>query len=262
VTPEEQAARDAAEAKAIRELASQITQMSKLGFDPLTIRKGIIGAVSDTSTPPTVSVNISGDTETLVNGVRLVNNFTPIIGQTVLIGKQGTELFVLGAISSSNPVLHTVYTDNGWVKATLANGFHNGNSSGDIYYRRVLDHGSWKMQWQGGWDPNGATTMITALDPDYRPASRRPIICARNASGAVSVKMDFQTDGSVTMVGGTTGTTGTSHSTASAGFHQHEENGGGDFTFFAGTHDHSIGSHSHSVDLPTWVSLNGVEYFL
>ena len=100
MTPEEQAALDAAQEKQIRELASQITQMAKLGFDPMTVRKGVVAAVADTTTPPTVSINISGDTTTLVSQVRTLNNYTPVVGQTVLIGKQGTEIFLLGAISS------------------------------------------------------------------------------------------------------------------------------------------------------------------
>lgn len=281
MTPEEQAALDASQEKMIRELASQITKMSKLGFDPLTIRKGIVAAVIDTSTPPTVSINISGDETTLISAVRTLNNYTPVVGQTVLVAKQGTEIFLLGAISAANPTSVNNHTDNGWIRATLTNGAHGGNSNGDIYYRRVLDHGSWKMQWRGGWDPLGETVLIDtadALDPDYRPTSHRSLVAARALTGGLSVTVDFHTSGRVVMTGFQTATNSASVSlgggTDSAGSHSHgisdTYGATGEFvqsdgTSSNGSHSHSWGdsaSHSHTPSFPSWISLNGLEYFL
>jgi hypothetical protein len=281
VTPEEQAAMDAAQEKQIRELAAQITQMSKLGFDPLTIRKGIIASVNDATTPPTVSINISGDTSTLVAQVRTLNNYTPLVNQTVLVAKQGTEIFLLGSIASINPsgVALGQEASNGWQKATLTNGSHNGNGNGDVFYRRVMDHGSWKMQWRGGWSPAGATVMIDtadALDPDYRPASSRSLLVARNQTASNVAKLDFLSTGLVNLVGGTTAPTGSASIDSSD--HSHGGGTGGALSGYnsqAGTdlgHSHSISTSSHNhggtanlsitVAAPTWISLNGIEYFL
>jgi hypothetical protein len=278
VTPEEQAAMDASQEKQIRELAAQIGQMSKLGFDPMTIRKGIIAAVSDTTSPPTVALNISGDTETLIDQVRTLNNYTPIVGQTVLVAKQGTEIFLLGAISAASPFNVGAFggSDNGWQQATLTNGSHGGNSNGNIYYRRVLDHGSWKMQWRGGWSPGGATTMIgsaNALDTDFRPGSLRSLLCARDATGSVAVKLDFQADGQVVMIGGTTGpslsipSVSMNYSGGTDGqLFGYQSLAGSDLGHYHGCSGTTAG-HSHvgatsTVTAPTWVSLNGIEYFL
>jgi hypothetical protein len=283
VTPEEQAAFDAAQDKQIRDLAAQIAQMSKLGFDPTTIRKAIVGAVSDSVSPPTVSLNISGDTDTLVTQVRTLNNFTPLVGQTVLLAKQGTEIFILGAISATNPyaVGGAGVTDNGWRRATITNGSHGGNSNGDIYYRRILDHGSWKVQWRGGWVPGGSTVLIgsaDALDTDFRPSSKRSVLAAREIqTGQIAVQFDFQTDGTVNLVGGTIATGASApggyteiidpvDSTTSA-LDGYTSGGGSDLGHSHGVvgghwHDVFVNSHTHNATAPSWISLNGVEYFL
>lgn len=271
--------RDDGQDDQIRALATQIAQMTKLGYDPATIRKGVISAVSDTTTPPTVSLNLSGDSETLVTQVRTLNNYTPLVGQTVLIAKQGADIFILGSIASVNPSSTTNTTsDNGWIQATLTAGSHNGNSNGNVKYRRIMDHGSWKMQWQGGWNVSG-TTMVTGLDPDYRPSARRSLIVARDATGANDAKLDFNTDGSVLLVGGTTAPSGTGstglNGAFSIGDHGHTYldiyGAAGEFNYTGATSatgGFSVGNHSHSVTVtnavtaPTWVSLNGLEYFL
>jgi hypothetical protein len=287
VTPEEQAAYDAEQDKQLRDLAAQMAQMSKLGFDPMTMRKAIIGSVSDTTSPPTVSLNISGDTDTLVTQVRTMNNFTPLVGQTVLLAKQGTEIFLLGAIAATNPysVGGAGTTDNGWQQATITNGSHGGNSNGNIYFRRVLDHGSWKMQWRGGWAPGGSTILIgaaNALDTDFRPSSKRSVLAAREVqTGATALQFDFNTDGTVTLVGATTAPAGGSSApggttdtvdpidNTTVALSGYLSQGGSDLGHSHGVvgghwHDIFVNSHSHSITVtaPTWVSLNGVEYFL
>jgi hypothetical protein len=137
-----------------------------------------------------------------------------------------------------------------------------------------MDHGSWKMQWRGIWNTSGATEMISAggLDPNYRPASYKPILCARNSAGSINIRVDFHADGSVKVVTGTPGiaatTVGTnSANTASTVSHSH---GGAvatsTITHDDGSHSHTVNSHSHGglveITYPTWISLNGVEYYL
>ncbi len=234
-----------------------------------------------------MSLTISGDTQTLVSEVRLLNNYTPLVGQTVLLAKQGSEIFILGSIAATSPMGVNNTTDNGWKRAPLTAGGHGGNGNGDVYYRRILDNGSWKMQWRGGWAVSG-TTMISAspgLDPDYRPSSKRSVMAAREISGgSVAVQFDFQTNGSITLVGGNTAPSGSSSSSStdfqapgvfiSVGVsgatggggvdgHAHGFSGSGSGSGSAG-HSHYVNSHSHgnSVSSPGWVSLNGVEYFL
>lgn len=280
----------------LRALAAEIAKLGKLGFDPVTIRKGIVAAVSDQATPPTVSINISGDSETLVTQVRTLNNYTPLVGQTVLVAKQGSEIFLLGSIANINPTTaagQPSVMDNGWLKATLTNGTHGGNAN-DVYYRRILDHGAWKVQWRGVWNPAGATFMIdtaNALDADYRPTSYRAISCAREATDATTIRMDFNADGTVrwwqsvpnvassgagtsgsSAPGGSTGeangttqplSSGVWNNPGGAGNHDHLI-GHTHPDIFVNSHTHSTPSHSHTVSIanPSWISLNGVEYFL
>lgn len=277
MTPEEQAQSDIAQEKQIRELAAQIGQMSKLPYTPDTIRKGVIASVNHATTPPTVSINISGDTTTLVGEVRTLDNYSPVVNQTVLVMKQGSEIFILGAIAASPaagaPVGQEATT--GWIKATLSNGTHGGTGS-DVYYRRILDHGSWKVQWRGVWNTSGSVNMISsgdALGDEYQPSNYRAIACARENDGSVTSRMDFNADGTVTLHVESPNTFSASGSTTFDGSHGHDFNdiygATGEFatangTFSSGSHNHGVSSHSHGVDVdhPNWVSLNGVEYFL
>lgn len=266
----------------IRALAQQLRKSGELGFDPTTLIKGTITAISYSSSPPTVSINVSGDTTTAIAGVRILNDYTPVVGQTVLVHKQGADIVVLGHIADVGGYSITSL-GNGWIKATLSSGSHNGNSNGDICYRLILDHGSWKMQWRGGWNVSG-TEMIgsgNALATQYRPKGLRSVTAGRTMSSGSSITWDFHTDGRVVMTGGNVspnsssvsgdvGYTSYGSSTGSVGSHSHAITGGS--TGFAGSHSHGFsashdhafygGSHSHSVSSPSWASLNGVEYFL
>lgn len=261
----------------LAEFAKTLQKMAKdAAANGFVVHKGEIAAVDDGATPPTCSVNISGDITTLVTGVRLMNNYSPQIGQTCLIGQQGPDIFLIGAISATSPA-GKVASDNGWIQATLTNGSHGGNSNGNVYYRRVLDHGAWKMQWQGGWTTSGSATMIgtgDALDPDYRPTARRSLSTRRDTAGSIVVGLDFDTNGTVTAIGGTTAPTGSTGSggSFSIGGHNHAFNDYYDINgnqFANATFSDSgfsVGSHTHTVTNtvtgPTWISLNGLEYFL
>jgi hypothetical protein len=282
VTPEELAIQEAEVQAQLAELSKAMQKMARDaaagGFE---IRKGEIAAISDTTSPPTCSINISGDTATLINGVAIMQSYAPQIGQTCLVAKQGADVFLLGAISATSP-FGVSTTSNGWQQATLTNGSHGGNSNGNIYYRRINDHGSWKMQWRGGWTVSGVMMIDTAnaLDSDFRPGSKRSLLTARQIqTGATAAQFDFHSDGRVELVGGETvptisGSTGSGGS-FSVGSHSHGfyDTYGASGEFFAtdstfSDGSFSVGSHTHSVsavndvNAPSWVSLNGLEYFL
>lgn len=260
----------AANADELQLLAQELNK-PQLQFDPTNIRKGIITSFESGGSPPTVTLNISGDTTTSIAGVRFIDSYTPVVGDTVLILKQGADIMVLGHIAEAGST---------WTQATLASGFsHNGNSNGNLEYRRVFDRGSWKMQWRGSVSRTSNTTVISALGTDFRPASRRTVMAPRDADGQNDVKVDFNTDGSVSLVGTTTGGgshthSGPSHTHGSTGgagdSHVHSHGGAVTSTSFVETHTHttgsggtgSTGSGGGSTPAPSWISFNGIEYFL
>lgn len=274
-TPEESAA--IAEANfltELRTLAQEIRRSGQLGFEPGQLIKGVVKSVEYAASPPTITINLGGDTTTDIAGVRIANNYTPLVGQTVVLERQGAQLVALCQIADASG-LSNGGGGGGWITATLVEGSHDGNLNGDVQYRRILDHGSWKMQWQGGWTVAGSSTIISGLAEEYRPKSRRTIIVARNAHGLNDVKLDFDTDGTVIMFG-----EGTTTAAASGGGDVHFGNLPGAITYTnsdsnanhngvahyhqTDPHEHGFsgGSHVHSPNAPTWVSFNGVEYFL
>lgn len=265
MTPEEaKAVAEAAVSADIRALAQEIRRGNQLAFTPGQKVKGIVTAINYAGTPPTMTVNIGGDTTTEIPGVRMSDNYSPVVGHTVLLEKQGAQILAVSHTANANAFADT--PGGGWVTATLAAGSHNGNSGGDIMYRRILDHGSWKMQWQGGWNVSG-TTVVSSLASEYRPSSRRNLLVCRNASGSNAAQVAFNTDGSVIMAGANTAPSGNaagSWTSFQNGFHQHFDWEGINVSGTDLSHDHSVDSHSHgnTVNTPTWISFSGVEYFL
>lgn len=62
-----------------------------------------------------------------------------MVGDTVLVIKQGTDLVALGEIAGQ-------FSDSTWTTATLGAGLlHSGNSNGSVRYRRDWDNGSFKL---------------------------------------------------------------------------------------------------------------------
>lgn len=117
----------------------------------------------------------------------------------------------------------------GWTVPTLGSGYtqgdltSNGNANGPIRYRRYNDRGTDYMEWDGGASrANGAQTtniLSTALPGGtngFRPAGRASFSVARNATSAAgeaaainSLKVDFNADGTVSLVSATSGPTET-----------------------------------------------------
>lgn len=193
-TPEEAAAQQAAADKAaadaalndqIRALAAEISKQSLIDFDPATIRKAEVITDAATANPPTVSVQISGDTTVTIDGVRYLDSYSPVVGDTVLVIKQGTDLVVLGQINDTP----AAPADNGW------------QTTGGVQYRKVLDNGDLKVVFRGSFTVSG--TSLFTMNPGYIPSVTRTFIIGRNGE-AVSILVQVAvTTGAVTLVGGT-----------------------------------------------------------
>lgn len=63
---------------------------------------------------PTPGLRISGDT-TEIPGIRYIASYAPVVGDTVLVIKQGTDLVALGEIAGQ-------FSDSTWTTATLGAG--------------------------------------------------------------------------------------------------------------------------------------------
>ena len=255
----------------IRQLARalNITQQ-----EALSGRKATIDSVSlgDASTPPTVQVDLGG---ILIPSVRIAASYTPTVGDTVLLLKQGNEFFAafkIAAVGSKSDE-----DAGGWIAASLDSS-HATQGSATVMYRRINDHGSWKMQWKGALDYGSDTNLLaSALAAEYRPSVARQVTVAVSVAGSnelPTARLDANTDGTLTFYGltpvwdmGTSDFGGVSNHThgGSTGFTDPPGDG------FANSHAHSIPSsdltHTHylgtlNISTPPWVSLDGVEYFL
>jgi hypothetical protein len=240
------AAAQAAQADAVRALATELfTQLAK-DADYCTIKKGTVASIQSTATPPTLTITLSGST-TEIPGVRYVDSYAPVAGDTVDVLWQASSVLVLGQVAAN-------FAESTWTTAPLVNGnSHNGNGNGNFQMRRVWDHGAWRVDLQGGINYAG-NNICNAIDAKYRPvnATRRTLSCSRDANGSNVVKVDFGADGTVTMVGGTTApfSATPNDSTHSHGQHEH---GIDNSTHNHGNHEHGIpavnaglSEHNHS----------------
>ena len=238
--------------------------------------KGMVMAVDIAGTPPTCSIQLSGDTTTTIAGVRFLDSYFPVIGDVVQIIKQSSTLLIIGQISAG--VSHAY---NGWVAPTLASNWAT-HAADPVMYRLCLDGGSKKIQLRGrvtktGGSPSLIWTMPTGLRPLFQIA---PILVARGFGGGSTVaQIDVLDTGAINLVGATVGVSsvggstssespGTNNSTDHRHFHAGAFNPSvSDFTDYNGIHSHTVNSHSHTVTVtgvthPDFVSFNGVEYFI
>lgn len=248
-----------AEFSAIRDLAAELGK-SQVSFDPATYLNGIVTAVNAT-TPPTVDLLMSGDSTVTIPAVRYLDSLTPAVSDLVIVAKQGSAIWVVGKIAAS------AAAGTAWITPALGTGFTgDGNDNGTVQYRLVVDGGSSKMQWRGGAAISGSQTALvaSALAAQYRPGDKRSVVIARDIGGGSTnaAQIDFNTDGTCSLilnsVAGNSASPGTDNvdpvdSTTNDSGHSHGVTGG---------HSHTVNSHTHSVTHPTWISLNGIEYFL
>jgi len=257
-TPEQAAAAQAEQAQAqaatdqadaIRALATELFQQLATQADYCTLKKGVVASIQNTASPPTLTITLSGST-TSIPGVRYVDSYAPVVGDTVDVLWQASSVLVLGQVALN-------YAESTWTTAPLVNGStHNGNGNGTFQMRRVWDHGAWRVDLQGGVNFSGTNNLIDSLDPKYRPvnATRRTVLCARDANGSNNVKVDFNADGTVNVVGvATTPAAATPNdSTHNHGQHEHGID--------TSTHQHPTHDHSISTSGPFAESHNGVTY--
>lgn len=240
--------------------------------DALSARKAVVTAVDlgNASAAPSVTVDLSGVS---VASVRLAASYTPVVGDTVLLLKQGNEFFAAFKIQDIGS--KSDEDAGGWITASL-NGAHSVQGSATVMYRRVMDHGSWKMQWKGAVDYGSGTTTLLAspLAAEYRPSVARQLTVARSVTGgATTCRIDANTDGTLTFWPTSTIDLGNS---GYAGGYTHSHGGATGVTDptdgLANAHSHAIfdsssSDHNHDLgtatsDDPPWIGMDGVEYFL
>lgn len=104
-----------------------------------------------------------------------------------------------------------------WVTPTLAGGSTpysgDGNSNGQVQYRVVTEAGTGFVEWSGGLNvpyasgspANGGNFLAAVLPTNARPASKRSmtVACSAASSSSLSVKIDFNPDGTVGIVAAT-----------------------------------------------------------
>ncbi len=249
----DQATAEAAQTEAIRALASEIAKQTMLDFDPATLRKGTVASIESTGTPPTVTVTLSGSATT-IPGVRYLDSYSPVAGDTVHLLKQTSDVLILGQVNNTPPNPAA----NGW------------QTSGGVSYRKVLDNGDFKVQFKGSFTVSG-TTLFTLADSSYFPSVPRTLTAGRNGE-ATSVLVQISTSGVVTISGGTQtlGTTDPGGNGANAtglntgmggnganatGLNTSTDGNGANATGLntggasAGTaHVHSMNNHGHSIN--------------
>ena len=98
-----------------------------------------------------------------------------------------------------------------WTTPTLATGYTaNGNSNGTPQYRVVNLFGDLVVMWKsglnvtysGGSPVNSGNFLASALPSGARPGTLRTVTaaCSAVSSNSLSVKIDFKTDGTTTIV--------------------------------------------------------------
>lgn len=162
-------------------------------------RSGIVEASSLMATVSAVNSNGTVDVTRAADAypsVRLLGTYRPAVGDTVQILKAAGGWVCLGPFQ-------TTKLTNGWVAPSLASGYtNNGNGNGTVQYRIIDWAGSTHVEWCGGvsWTTSGSppnSGKITTLGAAGRPGSLRSVVAA---GGSDVVKVDFGTDGSVTIV--------------------------------------------------------------
>jgi hypothetical protein len=87
-------------------VASLAKHLAQLASTPSptapTFSQGVITAWSSGTTPPTVSLTLSGSS-VVVPGVSYVSSYTPTVGDVVQVLKQGYSLLVMGSVASVPP---------------------------------------------------------------------------------------------------------------------------------------------------------------
>lgn len=101
-----------------------------------------------------------------------------------------------------------------WTSPTLASGYSgDGNSNGTVRWRTINLFGDSAIMWSGGinatYDASGnpansGMILASAMPASARPTSRKTVAvaCSGVSSDSLSMKLDFNTDGTVILVAG------------------------------------------------------------
>ena len=68
------------------------------GGEYAQLRQGTVQAIN--ASDNTASIYLSGDTSVLITGVHFFNSFQPTVGDTIWLGKQGTDLIGIGKVGT------------------------------------------------------------------------------------------------------------------------------------------------------------------
>lgn len=251
--------------------------------------------------PPTVTIQLGGDTSTVIAAVRYLDSYTPTPGDTVLIAKQGSEILVIGKA-------HEFYlgqpAKNGWQSPSLTTTWNRTVAgAAPPLFRKVFDHGEQRIQMQGRVWRNGSNTSATlfTLPVGYRPTVQRLMLAAReNLGGLNEVQVVVEPSGAVNIdghllpgpsnAGVTTSYYNVDHvhtfTDDGQGFdgttdpNSNDSTSASKYTFGGGVfndgvvggsgtdggnspnHRHTTNPHNHVAGFPGWISLDGVEFFL
>jgi hypothetical protein len=267
----------------VRDLVGTLAKQSEP--DPLPFRKAKIVAFNQSANPPSLDIqfpvgaNLDGSAGTPVTipSVRMMDGFSPVVGDTVLVYKQGTDLLVMGQVKDNNST--SGGAPNGW------------QTAGNCRYRLVVDNGDFKVQFQGSFAVSGANLFV--LPASYRPlADRFWVAASDNNNGFNRVGVTWTT-GQVYLVnpnffqgtdsvdpfdtanwyGGSTtggyaggwGSTGVGVATAGGDTGHYHATDTYAHSHFSPDHQHPVvGSHSHgvTVNMPSRVWFDNVEFFL
>ncbi|WIF20515.1 minor tail protein [Rhodococcus phage Jflix2] len=284
------AAAIAAQAQQRNQVASLADALTPPSMTAALVSKATIVSV-EWGYPPTVTIQLGGDTSSNIPAVRFLDSFVPTAGDTVIVVKQGSELFVLGQMMDNLSA-----GSNGWRDVTLTTAWNQNTTLQPALARLIYDNGVRKVQLQGRvWRNTGVGTSTTlfTLPTGFAPATQRAFVVTREnlTGGANDVQLQINTSGTVTISGQQLQGPSAEHGNLTTSYydvnHFHEQSGGGLFT---GTVRYSTGgapldgvlggsaqdggrspnhrhttnsaSHSHTPSFPGWVSLDGVEFFL
>ncbi|MEU5772740.1 hypothetical protein ABZ819_05465 [Streptomyces venezuelae] len=202
----------------VRQLAAALQQQA---VDAGSSTPSVRGADWRLATVDTVNVGGTVVTDDGITVRRLETYTLPLVGDVIAITQSSSgNWLALGRLSSGDP---------GWTTPTLGTGYIQGNTStqgnnnGPIRYRKINWQGGWWMEWDGGATrANGAQTaniLSAALAADLRPAARASFVIARNATSISgvslstsvvhSLKVDFDSDGTVQLISAAAGATET-----------------------------------------------------
>lgn len=148
--------------------------------------KGVVTAVAY----PYMTVQVDGDTMTSISNVRYLEAYSPVVGDTCTMLKQGSDLLAIGRVNTTtaSPAV------NGWVSPTLNTGFTH--SADPIRYRLINDHGDVCLQLRGSCTMSGSVVYtanvatVFTLPAGFRPSLNSSIILPRD-SGGLCVKVNF-----------------------------------------------------------------------